>query len=111
MQEMLFRIMTVLFVFLPALITFLLCTKDKNEVLIRILYGEKPSRVFWSSWAPYTGLVILYGMLALLLSQAMGYLNGWNIAGIVVVSILAAGISIGLLCKTKLVTLYQSREG
>ena len=111
MQEMIFRIVTVLFVFLPALITFLLCTKDKNEVLIRILYGEKPSRVFWSSWAPYTGLVILYGMLALLLSQAMGYLNGWSIVGIAVVSILAAGISIGLLCKTKLVTLYQSREG
>lgn len=111
MQEFLFRIMTFLFLFLPSLISFLLCTKDKNEVLIRIIYGEKTGHVFWSSWMPYIGMFFLYGILSLAILTIIGYLNWWSIAGIIIVSIFASGIAIGWICKTKLLILYQSREG
>lgn len=111
MQEMLFRIVTLLFLFLPALISVLLCIKDKNEVLIRIIYGEKAGHVFWSSCMPYIGMFFLYAMLSLALSKIIGYLNWRNIVGILFVSTLAAGIAIGSICKRKLVILYQSREG
>lgn len=111
MQEMLFRIVTVLFLFLPALISGLLCAKDKNEIFIRMLYGETSGHLFWSSWIPYIGMFFLYGALSFVLSRYIGYFNWWNIMGIIFASILAAGIAIGLICKTKLVILYQTGEG
>ena len=109
-QQILFRIVTLLFLFLLVLVICLLCKKDRNEVLIRMIYGEKAGRVFWTSWVPYIGVCFLCGILSFAIAKIIGYFNWWNIVSMLSVSILASGIAIGLTCRTKLIKLYQSRE-
>lgn len=110
-QQLIFNVMTVLFLCLPALITFMICIKDKSEVLIRIMHGENAVKVFFTSWMSYGGMILSFGALSLSIANAIGTFSLWYAVGIITISIFAAGVTIGVICKTKLVTLYQSREG
>ncbi len=111
MQQMIYNLVTILFLCLPAFITILISAKDKNEVLIRIIHGEKIENVFATSCLSYAGMIWIFGVLSIAIVNLFGSFKLLYIMGMMVISMFAAAVSIGVTCKTKIITLYQAREG
>ncbi len=108
MQQLVYRLVTALFLLLPAVITVLICFKNKKEILIRIVYGEGAGHVFVTYWLSVAGLLCLAEVVSAGIGFAFGNVNVWYAAAMLALSISAAAATIGIICRTRLVKLYQS---
>lgn len=107
-QQILYAVVSVLLILLPAFVMVLLCRGWKREVLVRLLFGEKAGRVFASIWLPAAVLALAgagAGLAWLVWRQLL-----WQTAAMAALAVAAAGATVGVFCRTNLVTLYQGEE-
>lgn len=111
MQQNIYEVLTTLLLLFPAFITILICNKEKNEMLIRMIHGEKIGEVFWTSWLSLASLIVIFGLLSVTILSFIDSINLIYIGGMSACSVLAVTISLTTTCRKRLVALYQSREG
>lgn len=109
MQGKIFNFISVILVLLPAFITLLMCKKNTDELFIRMLYGEKRLSVFIKTFLPLTVLLLLLFCFAAITANFRSC--DWRyMLSVAAVSVFTAAVTIGVICKTRLLKLYQLQE-
>lgn len=109
-QQILYAVVSVLLILLPAFVMVLLCRGWKREILVRLLFGEKSGRVFASIWLPAAALVLALSAAGAGLAWLVWRQLLWQTAAMAALAVAAAGATVGVFCRTNLVTLYQGEE-
>ena len=108
-QQRLSLPMKIAFITLAAVLTLLLVSGEREEILIRRLCGESGGRVMLSIWSAFCVFFLILSCPAFLLARLLqGKQELIFLLGSVAVTALSSGALLMIICRKSLVALYQS---